>query len=272
MIQKIEELIRVGKLNEALKIINNSQKELFFSYPIDIINNHLYILIELEMYDECYKVLDIYKSFPYQSMEVEEHFVYLNDKLPEMIQNSIKQKNKESYIDENGVDFSKYRSNKNHDLLSFLVQIYKTQLIKDYELEINNILDRSTSDDVTFMCLCMLYELKSNKNVNFKYKNSSFSVVLEDIHFPYSNSDKEFYAIKKNLLSIKDVSIQNTSEELLKLLRLNIFPDHFKQDDIPYISEALINTAKKLYGKPIILLENERVKFFMNLLEEISKS
>jgi pantetheine-phosphate adenylyltransferase len=51
-----------------------------------------------------------------------------------------------------------------------------------------------------------------------------------------------------------------------------LLTEYTEKNDIPFIVEALIITAKKMFGQPYILINNERVKFFMNLLEEISNS
>jgi hypothetical protein len=269
----LDELISSGRYKEASKFLSNYNKELFLSDPIGTINNHLFVLIELANYDECFTVLENYKTYPYQNMEVEDYFVYISNALPDMIKKAIELKNKERNLDENGIDFSKYHSSNPKDLDTFLLQIFHSGRYAEYEREIENILKRNVTDHINFMSLCILYEINSDKLVDFQYKNSSFSGKLSEFHFPFSKDDKEFHTIKNQLNSVsKDVSVTKLAIELLGYLRLDLFPNHIDENDIPFIVEALIITAKKMFGQPYILINNERVKFFMNLLEEISNS
>ena len=179
----IEMLKKEREINEIDKKINaktraaidENQKELFFANAISTVNNHIFLLLELEMYDLCYEILENYMSYPYQNMEVEEHLAYLNSNLQNMIKNSINQKNRERNFDENGVDFSKFNSKKEDDLNTFIYQIYRSKKYDLYENEIELILKRNVSDHINFMCLCILYEINSDKLVDFQYKNSNFS-------------------------------------------------------------------------------------------------
>lgn len=273
MENKITALIDGKKYNEALKIIEENNERLFKNNPFKTIDDHIYILIELGLFDECFKVIQHYKNYPYQSIKVEEFISEFEEKLLWMINNAKNQKNKERNTDNNGVDFSKFGSKKEEDVFVFIHQIYMSRKLKDYEEEVRITLQRNVSDQINFMCLCILFELKSNQLVDFQYKNSRYLVNLSDIHFPYSCDDKEYFKILDNLSkSINDVSIFNLAKDLLSYLRLEIFPKYFEKSDIEFIEIAIINVAKKMYGQPIVLLENERVRFFMNLLEKISNS
>lgn len=271
--EKINSLIEQKNFKEALKVIDQNQKELFFANAISTVNNHIFLLLELEMYDLCYEILENYMSYPYQNMEVEEHLAYVNSNLQNMIKNSINQKNRERNFDENGVDFSKFNSKKEDDLNTFIYQIYRSKKYHLYENEIESILKRNVSDHINFMCLCILYEINSNKLVDFKYKNSNFSIKLSDLHFPFSEDDIEYLEVINELNRVvKDVSIYNLSKDLLGSLRLEIFPDKLEINDIPSIVEALIHVAKMMYGQTNILAKNERIDFYINLLQKITNS
>ena len=273
LMTKIKNLISRKSFKEALKLIDENQKELFFSDAITTVNNHIFLLIELEMYEMCVSVLENYMSYPYQNMEVEEHLKYLSENLQKMIKNSINQKNKERNFDENGVDFSKFSSKKEDDLNTFMYQIYRSKKYHLYENEIELILKRNVSDHINFMCLCILYEINSNKLVDFQYKNSNFSIKLSDLHFPFSEDDIEYLEVLNELnRCVKDVSIYNLSKDLLGALRLEIFPNKLEINDIPFIVEALIHVSKTMYGQTNILAKNERINFYINLLKKITNS
>ena len=269
----LNSLLANNEIKKAKILLEEHSKELFLLDPIEIVNNHLFVLLELGEYELCYEVLEKYKEYPYQNMEVEEHLMVLTDSLPNMIKKAIETKNKERNLDENGVDFSKFHSKNEHDLEAFILQIYSSKKYKEYESEIKLLLSKKVSDHITFMCLIMLFEINSNQLVDFQYKNSSFSVMLNEIHFPFSNDDIEYHKIKKELnSSIKDVSISKLSIDLLNLLRINFFPKYFDKNDIEFITCALVIVAKKMFGQPVIQMKNERVEFFINLLEKISNS
>lgn len=273
LFEKINSLIEQKNFKEALKVIDENQKELFFANAISTVNNHIFLLLELEMYDLCYEILENYMSYPYQNMEVEEHLAYVNSNLQNMIKNSINQKNRERNFDENGVDFSKFNSKKEDDLNTFIYQIYRSKKYNLYENEIELILKRNVSDHINFMCLCILYEINSNKLVDFQYKNSNFSIKLSDLHFPFSEDDIEYLEVLNQLnREVKDVSIYNLSKDLLGSLRLEIFPDKLEINDVPFIVEALIHVAKMMYGQTSILAKNERIDFYINLLKKITNS
>lgn len=273
LFEKINSLIEQKNFKEALKVIDENQKELFFANAISTVNNHIFLLLELEMYDLCYEILENYMSYPYQNMEVEEHLAYVNSNLQNMIKNSINQKNRERNFDENGVDFSKFNSKKEDDLNTFIYQIYRSKKYNLYENEIELILKRNVSDHINFMCLCILYEINSNKLVDFQYKNSNFSIKLSDLHFPFSEDDIEYLEVLNELnREVKDVSIYNLSKDLLGSLRLEIFPDKLEINDAPFIVEALIHVAKMMYGQTSILAKNERIDFYINLLQKITNS
>lgn len=273
LFEKINSLIEQKNFKEALKVIDENQKELFFANAISTVNNHIFLLLELEMYDLCYEILENYMSYPYQNMEVEEHLAYVNSNLHNMIKNSINQKNRERNFDENGVDFSKFNSKKEDDLNTFIYQIYRSKKYHLYENEIELILKRNVSDHINFMCLCILYEINSNKLVDFQYKNSNFSIKLSDLHFPFSEDDIEYLEVLNELnRAVKDVSIYNLSKDLLGSLRLEIFPDKLEINDVPFIVEALIHVAKMMYGQTNILAKNERIDFYINLLQKITNS
>lgn len=273
LFEKINSLIEQKNFKEALKVIDENQKELFFANAISTVNNHIFLLLELEMYDLCYEILENYMSYPYQNMEVEEHLAYVNSNLQNMIKNSINQKNRERNFDENGVDFSKFNSKKEDDLNTFIYQIYRSKKYHLYENEIELILKRNVSDHINFMCLCILYEINSNKLVDFQYKNSKFSIKLSDLHFPFSEDDIEYIEVLNELnRGVKDVSIYNLSKDLLGSLRLEIFPDKLEINDVPFIVEALIHVAKMMYGQTNILAKNERIDFYINLLQKITNS
>lgn len=273
LFEKINSLIEQKNFKEALKVIDENQKELFFANAISTVNNHIFLLLELEMYDLCYEILENYMSYPYQNMEVEEHLAYVNSNLQNMIKNSINQKNRERNFDENGVDFSKFNSKKEDDLNTFIYQIYRSKQYHLYENEIELILKRNVSDHINFMCLCILYEINSDKLVDFQYKNSNFSIKLSDLHFPFSEDDIEYLEVLNELnRAVKDVSIYNLSKDLLGSLRLEIFPDKLEINDVPFIVEALIHVAKMMYGQTNILAKNERIDFYINLLQKITNS
>jgi hypothetical protein len=273
LFEKINSLIEQKNFKEALKVIDENQKELFFANAISTVNNHIFLLLELEMYDLCYEILENYMSYPYQNMEVEEHLAYVNSNLQNMIKNSINQKNRERNFDENGVDFSKFNSKKEDDLNTFIYQIYRSKKYHLYENEIELILKRNISDHINFMCLCILYEINSDKLVDFQYKNSNFSIKLSDLHFPFSEDDIEYLEVLNELnRAVKDVSIYNLSKDLLGSLRLEIFPDKLEINDVPFIVEALIHVAKTMYGQTNILAKNERIDFYINLLQKITNS
>ena len=273
LFEKINSLIEQKNFKEALKVIDENQKELFFANAISTVNNHIFLLLELEMHDLCYKILENYMSYPYQNMEVEEHLAYLNSNLQNMIKNSINQKNRERNFDENGVDFSKFNSKKEDDLNTFIYQIYRSKKYHLYENEIELILKRNVSDHINFMCLCILYEINSTKLVDFQYKNSNFSIKLSDLHFPFSEDDIEYLEVLNELNRVvKDVSIYNLSKDLLGSLRLEIFPDKLEINDVPFIVEALIHVSKMMYGQTNILAKNERIDFYINLLQKITNS
>ena len=273
LFEKINSLIEQKNFKEALEVIDENQKELFFANAISTVNNHIFLLLELEMYDLCYEILENYMSYPYQNMEVEEHLAYVNSNLQNMIKNSINQKNRERNFDENGVDFSKFNSKKEDDLNTFIYQIYRSKQYHLYENEIELILKRNVSDHINFMCLCILYEINSNKLVDFQYKNSNFSIKLSDLHFPFSEDDIEYLEVLNELnRAVKDVSIYNLSKDLLGSLRLEIFPNKLEINDVPFIVEALIHVAKMMYGQTNILAKNERIDFYINLLQKITNS
>jgi hypothetical protein len=273
LFEKINSLIEQKNFKEALKVIDENQKELFFANAISTVNNHIFLLLELEMYDLCYEILENYMSYPYQNMEVEEHLAYVNSNLQNMIKNSINQKNRERNFDENGVDFSKFNSKKEDDLNTFIYQIYRSKKYHLYENEIELILKRNISDHINFMCLCILYEINSDKLVDFQYKNSNFSIKLYDLHFPFSEDDIEYLEVLNVLnRAVKDVSIYNLSKDLLGSLRLEIFPDKLEINDVPFIVEALIHVTKMMYGQTNILAKNERIDFYINLLQKITNS
>ena len=273
LFEKINSLIEQKDFKEALKVIDENQKELFFANAISTVNNHIFLLLELEMYDLCYEILENYMSYPYQNMEVEEHLAYVNSNLQNIIKNSINQKNRERNFDENGVDFSKFNSKREDDLNTFIYQIYRSKKYDLYENEIELILKRNVSDHINFMCLCILYEINSEKIVDFQYKNSNFSIKLSDLHFPFSEDDIEYLEVLNELnRRVKDVSIYNLSKDLLGSLRLEIFPDKLEINDVPFIVEALIHVAKMMYGQTNILAKNERIDFYINLLQKITNS
>lgn len=266
-------LIENRKFKEAAVLLSENKRELFMADAIRTLNYHFYVLIELGKYDECFAELEIYKSYPYQKMEVEEHLEFLTINLPNMIKKAMEAKTLERNLDGNGVDFTKFHSRNERDLETFILQIARTDSFEDYENELDSILKRNVSDHINFLCLSLLYEINSSKLVDFKYKNGTYSCKLSDLHFPFSGDDVEYHKIKYILnTSLKDVSVAKIGIELLGFLRLSIFPEHLDKDDVPYIVEALINTAKKMFGQQFVLIENERVKFFMNLLDEISNS
>ena len=61
LFEKINSLIEQKNFKEALKVIDENQKELFFANAISTVNNHIFLLLELEKYDLCYEILENYK-------------------------------------------------------------------------------------------------------------------------------------------------------------------------------------------------------------------
>ena len=119
MENKITALIDEKKYNEALKIIEENNERLFKNNPLKTIDDHIYILIELGLFDECFKAINNYKNYPYQNIKVEEFIAEYEEKLPLLIDNIKSQKNKDKNVDVNGVDFTKFGSKKRGRCICF---------------------------------------------------------------------------------------------------------------------------------------------------------
>lgn len=267
---QISELINQKKYKQALEKIEENQKELFLSNPIDIVNNHIFILLELGRYSDALKVIEIYQDYPYINSEVLIHLNTISKHLPSIIEKAIEEKNKAFFIDENGVDIRIFKSNNAEEVLRELLLIMNLNKAKEYENEIEIILNKNLSDQVNFACLSLLYSCSSRKLVVFQYKNSSFSVDFSTFKFPSSEKDVEYHAILKRLKSkINDVTIFETSKTILDLLRYEVFPDCFKEEDVDFIVEAIEISSKKLFNQNIQISHDKKVDYYINLINKI---
>lgn len=237
---RLTAFIAVGKNEEALSLIKNKRDVLKNKLNL-LVKFHIEILCLLNRFDEAYEELKYYENLPYESQEVEE----VLRAMPTYIRNA--EKNSYGPRRHNEDDIRVRLLSKNEeDVLAALDEI-KSQPIKDYLLNILNIIRSHPRQVVRTFGLLLLVHSNYDKKVKFLHHKDLIEVNPSLLPEPFvvpglKRMEDVSFAMQKEY---RDPTVAQNALQLLASYLLYIYPNQLELS----IEETLLifgHLSKKL--------------------------
>ena len=264
LLEEIDNSLRHGKVEEALRILRENVDDLFSSLPAKTIELDLSLRYELAQFDEAYEDLDDFESRPYMNQETEE---ILRD-----ARKQIRAKEKAFYQKKEKKPFPVYDSSLPEETLASLTQdkaFLETKEAASFFLALTE--DLSRPGRIRTLGLLALMRMNYPERITFK-KNGSFYKLIP-AKTPTPMEEPLFVKLYQRLEKLKDVSRMHLSLNLLTRLSLALFPEKLStlaEEESLY--KILVKLSEQLFGKLVDFKSEGEEQLYRRVYELIFES
>ena len=220
---RISALLAVGKIDDALNVINTKRKILQEKLSL-LVKIHIEILCLLGRFDDAYEQLRYYVELPYQNQETEEILRAMPDYIRKEEKNSFRQHSLSS--DE---IMGQLMSKNEEEVLAALDSV-KDLKLDQYLLPVLKIARSFPKQVVRTFALLLLVNQKYDKEVDFLHHDNLIKVVPSSLEEPFSIPGfKSLNELSFELQSLyHDPSIASNALQIVSSYLLYIYPEPIK--------------------------------------------
>lgn len=235
---RISAFMSLGKLDEAIKCIDNNQKILEARLPW-LMRLHIELLCLSKRFDDAYDKVKYYENLPYFSQEAEE----VLKELPNIVR-----KMEREALAFGGASDDDLRDNlrsKDENVVVASLDALRDKDINSYLDEVCNILVNFPKQLIRSFALLLLVQKGLNKLVKFKHVDSIIEVNPSKLNPPFVGEQFN-NLVKKMGNTYKDPSISENAIRLLSSYLIYIYPDNLDYSDDNLLEALYLLSASYL--------------------------
>ena len=234
------DLLSSGSDEEGLLFFIDMHKELLKENPIRFIGNHISFYANKEDVIRSLQVVELYKSAPYISMEVEE---FLNEMKEELLK--INSHKKVEYSLE---EIEKFLFSNDENKIVNALHLLSKKNIRNCLNLIKRFLTSNQLSKYKSLALFILVEQSVNEEIELLKDGKSYSINPSKLHLPFEDSK---YQKVISVLERKNenAEIVENAKEILNTIQIKMYPKSmftdFKEEAY---ADILIEVSKKFMG------------------------
>lgn len=234
------DLLSSGSDEEGLLFFIDMHKELLKENPIRFIGNHISFYANKEDVIRSLQVVELYKSAPYISMEVEE---FLNEMKEELLK--INSHKKVEYSLE---EIEKFLFSNDENKIVNALHLLSKKNIRNCLNLIKRFLTSNQLSKYKSLALFILVEQSVNEEIEILKDGESYSINPSKLHLPFEdNKYQKVISIleRKN----ENAEIVENAKEILNTIQIKMYPKSMLTDfkEEAY-ADILIEVSKKFMG------------------------
>ena len=236
----LSSMMILGKELDAINYINSNLDSLYESYPVKTLNAHFELLLKNRLYKDANKALKIYEDKPYVSQEVEELLRDLKERIINEEHPSEKRINGLEEVNE-----ILEKGNNNADIAKVLFSL-KEYNFNGYVDSLSKLIKNpNVHPSLRTYGLIVMVDNSYSKEVSFLKGDKLLNVIPGKLTPPFLNKEQEEIMNNLHSLSENNISLENTSVQLLNYYTMDIYPEVISKEEVELVSKALVALAKQ---------------------------
>lgn len=237
---RLAALVSLGKINDAINLINKHHLILEKTNLYSIINWHIDLLCAVGMFDEAFDAASYYRELPYESQKVEELLQGLTKRIRK------EEKEFEKLYRPSNDDVMKFLSSSNDEEVLYAIKELETLDISPFMEKIKDLLINYPKQTVRSYLLLLLVFKRYDKTISFDSLGDIIEVNPSKIGAPFIDKNWESFVKAVNEYS-KDTTLVDNVIKLSSLYIILTYPKELDLDEI-FIS-SMFEISKSYLGQ-----------------------
>lgn len=237
---RLAALVSLGRVDEALQLINKHHLILEKTNLYSIINWHIDLLCALGMFDEAFDAASYYRELPYESQKVEELLQQLTKRIRK------EEKEFEKHFHLSFEDVSKFLNSSIDDEVLFAVKEIEKLDVYPFMDKLLDLIINHPKQTIRSSVLLLLVFKKINRVLEFNSLGTIIKINPSEIEPPFVGEKWNDFIKNVNSYS-KDTTLIDNVVKLSSLLIILKFPIKEELDDL--FIESMFEISKGYLGQ-----------------------